>query len=90
MAAMRFIYTFGHLQDYAPTVREVSEALGIVLSHAQTVLRNLEEVGFIVRRHRTARAMHLTTEGLKVIGGTVAIGVCPTCGRTLEVQPDLV
>ncbi len=53
------IRAFVKENGYAPTIREISEMMGVSLATAQKYLRELAELDQIVRRERTARGYKL-------------------------------
>lgn len=71
---LEFVGAFHAEHGYAPTIREVTEALGINAKSAghHRVMRLIEE-GTLRHRPGVGRSLSLTKAGMKLIGGTAEL-----------------
>jgi repressor LexA len=76
---LRFIGDFTSEHGFAPTVREIAQAMKIAIKGAQDHLSALQRKGYIERRSRTPRTIQIT--------GGVSAGRIPILGRIAAGRP---
>lgn len=75
---LEFISEFTYREGYAPSVREITAAVGLASTSAtHHHMRRLERDGLIAHNPRRGRAVYLTDKGREVIEHVERI--CPTC-----------
>ena len=72
---LRFIISYQECESVAPTLREISEAVGVPVYYS---LNALERKGYIVRQYKQPRA-------ITVLHNPDHPTVCPACERPFTV-----
>ena len=68
IAALKWIARSIEMKNYAPTIREVGEGIGISSSStAHKILKNLQQRGWVSYQPKIARSIFITDDGHAIL-----------------------